>query len=72
MVTFSHGIYILIARFMENYAKRNIVSMHKKDARFYPLIRQAWQARQMEIFSVMSDMIQMLDGLKKSNFCPHV
>ena len=65
MVTFSRGIYILIARFMENYAERTIVSMHKKCARFYPLIRQA---RQMEIFSVMSDMIQMLNALKKCNY----
>ena len=65
MVTFSRGIYILIAHFMENYAECTIVSMHKKCARFYPLIRQVCQ---MEIFSVMSDMIQMLNALKKCNY----
>ena len=50
---------------MEKYAERPILSTHKKCAQFYPLIRQA---RQMEIFGIMSDMIQMLDALKKCNY----
>ena len=65
MVTFLRRIYCLVVRVVVNYCKEPLSELHKSPGSFYPLIRQA---RQMEIFSLLSDIEYMLHGLKKKNY----
>ena len=65
MVTFLWRIYCLVVCVVVNYCKEPLSELHKSLASFYPLIRQA---RQMEIFSLLSDIEYMLCGLKKKNY----
>ena len=65
IVTFTHGIYLLVSRIVQDYCNESVSEMNKKPGQFYPLIVQA---RQMEIFSTLCDMDIMLRKLKKINY----
>ena len=65
MVTFLRRIYCLVVHVVVNYCQKPLSQLHKSLGSFYPLIRQA---RQMEIFSLLSDIEYMLRGLKNKNY----
>ena len=65
MVGFTQGIYLLVFRIVGDYCKEKVSEMNKRPASFHPLI---WQARQMDMFSLFSDIACMLQGLKKKKY----
>ena len=72
MVYFLRGIYLLVLRTVHDYCKQPVSEGYKRQGQFYPLIRQA---RQMEIFSVLTNIHIMMNLLKVRRFfqsCKHV
>ena len=65
MVAFTQEIYLLVFRIVGDYCKEKVSKMNKRPASFHPLIRQA---RQMEIFSLLSNINCMLQHLKKKKY----
>ena len=65
IVSFTHGIYGLIVKFTSQHSTYVIRTCHKKPGVFYPMIRQA---HHMEAFSLLCDMMSMLQEFKKSKF----
>ena len=65
MLTFTRGIYLLVFRIVGDNCKEEVSEMNKRPGQFYPLIRKA---RQMDIFSLLSDIHCMLNRLKKKKY----
>ena len=65
MVGFTRGIYLLVFHIVGDYCKEKVSEMNKWPASFHPLLQQA---RQMDIFSLLSDIACMLQGLKKKKY----
>ena len=65
MVTFTRGIYLVLARVIRDYCKEDVCVYHKIRGHFHPLI---CQARQMEIYRLLCDMDMMLRQLKKKEY----
>ena len=65
MLAFTWGIYLLVFRIVGDYCKEEVSEMNKQLGQFYPLIRKA---RQMDIFSLLSDIHCMLNRLKKKKY----
>ena len=65
MVVFTRGIYLLVFHIVGDYCKEEVSEMNKRPGQFYPLI---CKARQMDIFSLLSDIHCMLNRLKKKKY----
>ena len=65
IVSFTRGIYGLIAKFTSQHSTYVICTCHKKPGVFYPMICQACC---MGAFSLLCDMMSMLQEFKKSKF----
>ena len=65
IVSFTHGIYGLIAKFTSQHSTYVIRTCHKKPGVFYPMIHKACC---MEVFSLLCDMMSMLQEFKKAKF----
>ena len=65
IVSFTRGIYGLIVKCTSQHSTYVICTCHKKPGVFYPIIHQA---HCMEVFSLLCDMMSMLNKFKKSKF----
>ena len=65
MLAFTRGIYLLVFHIVGDNCKEEVSEMNKRLGQFYPLIHKA---RQMDIFSLLSDIHCMLNHLKKKKY----